>query len=85
MLTCACGNTTSNEVAWLIEGDGNYWDGKFADSRGFTRNVNDALRFARFEDAERVKHWLLQQHSFALRTTQHLWVNAENRTAKVEP
>jgi hypothetical protein len=64
------------EIGWLIEGDGNYWDGKYADNRGFTRKVEDACRFARFEDAETVKHWLLQQYSFALRTTQHMWSNA---------
>lgn len=35
-----CGQQAMNEYAWLIEGDGNYWDGKYADSRGFTRDVN---------------------------------------------
>jgi hypothetical protein len=73
-----CGQQTLNEFAWLIEGDGNYWDGKYVDSRGFTRDVNAALRFARREDAETVKHWLLQAHSFALRTTQHGWINGEH-------
>ena len=76
MITCACGNMTDREIGWLIEGDGNYWDGKYVTSQGFTRKVDEACRFARFEDAEIVKHWLLQQHSFALRTTQHVWVNA---------
>jgi hypothetical protein len=78
MLTCVCGNMTDREMAWLIEGDGNYWDGKYADSRGFTRDINKAVRFARLEDAEIVKHWLLQQHSFALRTSQHIWINAKS-------
>jgi len=72
-----CGQQTLNEYAWVIEGDGNYWDGKYADSRGFTRKIGDALRFARFEDAETVKHWLLQAHSFALRTVKHAWINGE--------
>jgi hypothetical protein len=75
----ACGQQTDREFAWLIEGDGNYWDGKHSDSRGFTRDPNAALRFARFEDAETVKHWLLQAHSFALRTTQHGWVNGAHK------
>ena len=76
MLTCACGNLTDREIAWLIEGDSRYWDGKHADGRGFTGDVNAALRF---EDAETVKHWLLQQHAFALRTTQHVWINAAHK------
>ena len=79
MLECACGNMTDREIAWLIEGDKRFWDGKYADGRGFTQDVNAALRFARFEDAETVKHWLLQQHAFALRTTQHVWVQAVHK------
>lgn len=74
-----CGQQTFNEFAWLIEADGSYWDGKYADSRGFTRKVDDALRFARRQDAEIVKHWLMQAHSFALRTTQHGWANGEHQ------
>jgi hypothetical protein len=74
-----CGQQTLNEFAWLIEGDANYWDGKYADSRGFTRDINNALRFARQQDAEAVKHWLLQAHSFALRTAQHGWINGERK------
>jgi hypothetical protein len=79
MKTCeTCGtNCVGAEYYWLIEADGSYWDGHFADSRGFTRDVYHALRFPRREDAETVKHWLLQAHSFALRTTQHGWVNGE--------
>lgn len=57
------------EFGWLIEGDGNYWDARGIKS--FTTDVNEAVRFARFEDAERVKHWILQEWAFALRTTQH--------------
>jgi hypothetical protein len=72
---CEGENLQQREFAWLIEADGSYWDGHFTDSRGFTRKVDDAVRFARFQDAEAVKHWLLQVHSFALRTTRHCWVN----------
>lgn len=74
-----CGQQTANEFAWLIEADGSYWNGHYADSRSFTRDVNEAIRFSRREDADIVKHWLLQIHSFALRTTQHGWVNAEHQ------
>ena len=79
MKTCdVCGqNDTVRECYWLIEADGSYWDGHYRDSRAFVRDVNSALRFARFEDAETVKHWLLQEHSFALRTTQHMWISSE--------
>lgn len=75
----SCGQQTFNEYAWLIEGDGNYWNGKHADSRGFTRNHSEALRFARYEDAETVKHWLLQAHSFALKTVKHGWINGDHK------
>jgi hypothetical protein len=74
-----CGQDTLQELAWLIEADGSYWDGHYADSRGFTRDVNSAVRFTRFQDAEAVKHWLLQASAFALRTTQHGWSNGEHR------
>lgn len=73
-----CGQQTPNEFAWLIEADGSYFDGRYADSRGFTRDINSAIRFTRREDAETVKHWLLQVHSFALRTAQHGWINGEH-------
>lgn len=74
-----CGRQTEREFAWLIEADGSYWNGHHADSRGFTRKVGDAIRFVRQEDADIVKHWLLQIHSFALRTTQHAWINGSPR------
>lgn len=62
------------ESGWVIEADGRYWDGTFANSNGFDPDHNKAVRFARFEDAEKVKHWLLKDHAFALRTTQHVWI-----------
>lgn len=75
-----CGAGDAHEQrAWLIEADGSYWDGHYTDSRGFTRKIDDAIRFARFEDAETVKHWLLQFAAFALRTTLHAWVNGSHR------
>jgi hypothetical protein len=72
-----CGQQTLTELAWLIEGDSCYWDGRYTDSRGFTRDVNDAVRFVRHQDADVVKHWLMQGCAFALRTTQHGWSNGE--------
>jgi hypothetical protein len=77
-----CGQQTMNEFAWLIEADGSYWDGHYPDKRGFVPDVNKAVRFSRFEDAEAVKWWILQSWAFALRTTQHGWSNAAPITSE---
>jgi hypothetical protein len=81
MQNCMACNASNphQQLAWLIEGDGNYWDGRFADSRGFTRKVDDAVRFVRQQDADAVKHWLLQANAFALRTTQHAWCDSVHK------
>jgi hypothetical protein len=65
----------SDEIqeVWLIEANGSYWDGRSTDAGAFSRNANDAVRFSRFEDAEKVKYWLLGDYAFALKTTQHVW------------
>lgn len=68
-----------DEAVWLIEADQSYWDGRYPDSRGFSKDVNDAVRFERREDAEKVRHWILQTWAFALRTTQHIWCNGSHR------
>lgn len=65
--TCA-----TDQLGWLIEdAQGQYWDGRRADS--FTRKHDEAVRFSRFEDAERVRCWLVKsgQH---FRSVQHAWV-----------
>lgn len=67
------------EFAWLIEGDGVYWDGHHADRRGFISDVNKAIRFARREDADVVKYHLLEAFSFALKVTEHGWINGEHK------
>lgn len=76
--TCGASDIPT-EFAWLIEGDGNYWDGHYADSRSFTRDADRAIRFVRWEDAEAVKHWLLQANAFALRTVKHGWSNGVHK------
>jgi len=63
--------------AWLIEANGTYWDGRAAGAAGFDADPNQAVRFARQEDAERVKYWLLKEHAFALRSTEHVWLERE--------
>lgn len=48
-----------------------FWSGRFADVRGFTTKSEDALRFARTEDANVVLAWLLDGSG---RVVEHLWV-----------
>ncbi len=64
--------TAKAESAWLIEAgpEPHYWDGRGVDSS--TIHHAEAVRFARFEDAERVRCWLVKggQH---WRSVQHSW------------
>lgn len=62
-----------DERGWLIEANGSYWDGRGVGPDGFHDDPNQAVRFARFEDAERVKYHVLGQWAFALRSTEHSW------------
>lgn len=65
----------TEELGWLIEtGDHRYWNGKHANSGGFTHDPNDAVRFARFEDSERVIYWLMREYSVFLCSRQHKWI-----------
>ena len=67
----------SDLFGWLIEADNTYWDGTSVEDPGaFVSDANKAVRFLRFEDAEKVKHWLLAEWAFALRTTQHGFLDA---------
>lgn len=67
------------ESGWLIEsaspqGVPQYWDGRRNNS--FTIDASEAVRFARFEDAERVRAWtLLEAIRCHCRSVQHLWTN----------
>ncbi len=66
------------ETGWLIEtGDHKYWNGKRADQNGFTHDPNDAVRFARFEDGERVIHWLMEKFNVFLVTREHVWIDGQ--------
>lgn len=59
------------EFAWLIEGKGpQYWDGRGTDTAAMTYKHDDAVRFARPQDADRVIHWLLNQE---YRAVEHGW------------
>jgi hypothetical protein len=68
----------AEELAWLIEtGDHKYWNGRHANADGFTSDPNDAVRFARFEDSERVIYWLMEKFKVFLVSRQHKWVGGK--------
>lgn len=73
--------TDAREVGWVIEtGRTTYWDGRQAGRNAhFTGDPDEAMRFARFEDAERARCWLLEEQSAMLRSSEHVWL------AKVQP
>jgi hypothetical protein len=65
------------ETGWLIEsaspqGVPQYWDGHRNNS--FTIDHNDAVRFARYEDAERVRAWTVSEPiRMHCRSVMHMW------------
>ncbi len=67
---------SNDTTGWLIETGANpptYWSGRRVDE--FVTDSNDALRFARFVDAERVRCWLLERHGGVFcKSTEHLWM-----------
>lgn len=71
--------TPCRETGWLIEtARQTYWDGRQVGSKAcFTPNASEACRFARYEDAELVRCWLLEGRSGAqtLRSTQHMFID----------
>lgn len=73
----------ARETGWLIEtGDHMYWNGKRAGRDGFTHDSNDACRFARFEDSERVINWLMQEWSVFLVSREHVWIDGHAQGIK---
>lgn len=67
---------TKADFGWLIEtGDHKYWNGRHANADGFTHDPNDAVRFARFEDSERVIYWLMREYAVFLASRQHKWID----------
>ena len=70
---------TSASSAWLIEsGAGTYWSGRTP--ADFTNDHANACRFARFDDAERVRCWVIEKanHELAMacRSSEHVWLAA---------
>lgn len=74
-------NGTTLAHGWLIETAQNtYWDGKqTGDDANFVAIANDAVRFARFEDAEVVRCWLLEKVNRAqrLRSAEHVFIGPD--------
>ena len=70
-----------DNLGWMIEGGGSvkWWDGRGVDT--FSADPNEGVRFARFEDAERVRCWLLKPEirDFC-KSTQHKWFGEVNVT-----
>jgi hypothetical protein len=69
--------TAGRATGWLIEtGAGTYWSGRAPTH--FTSDNADACRFGRFEDAERVRCWLIQEANkelaSACRSSEHVWI-----------
>lgn len=64
-----------SETAWLIEASGpQYWNGTGIDRLAFTRSADEAVRFSREEDAERVRCRLLDDAIRSLCTSvEHGW------------
>lgn len=64
----------STELGWVIElyrsSRLHYWNGTFLDDRGWSTDSLKAVRFARYEDASKVQHWLLGGIG---NCTQHAW------------
>ncbi len=61
-----------DQSVWLIEGAGVYWCGRGPSD--FGKDVEEAVRFARQVDAERVLHWIIPATvSIVCRTVEHMW------------
>lgn len=62
-----------DKLGWVIEAgnEPRYWTGRGA--HDFSEWHEDAIRFARREDAEKAKQWICRNH--ALKVVEHLWVD----------
>lgn len=73
----------NREAGWLIEtGRQTYWDGRqIGDAAVFVPDANQAVRFARFEDAEIARCWLLEKSGGQrLRSSEHIFLAAKALT-----
>jgi len=68
-------------VAWFIESAAGWWDGSSLSAYAFTMTANDALRFARQQDAEKIISWLFPSGiSPLLKTTEHVWLDTSEES-----
>lgn len=69
------GTTDKREAGWLIEtARQTYWDGRqIGDGATFVSDPNEAIRFARFEDAEIARCRLLEDTG-KLRSSEHIFL-----------
>lgn len=73
----------ADELGWVIEtASGLYWNGKSVGVRcsdAFVNSADEAVRFARLQDAEVVRCWLFGQPGegvgWSLRSAQHKWID----------
>ena len=68
-----------SEFAWVIESGANppeYWNGRALDRSAFTSRHDEAVRFARREDAEVVRCWLVKGGEYC-RAVEHGWMVKE--------
>ena len=67
---------SDDKTYWLIEGAAVYWTGRAPDS--FDMDVNEAVRFLRCDDANRVLCYIVPRQLQQLcRVAQHADVNVE--------
>ena len=58
---------------WMIEtGRQTWWNGRGNTAAYFTDKPQEAIHFARFQDAEVIRCWLLDGLSEMLRATEHM-------------
>lgn len=67
--------SSQTELGWVIEcgPEPLYWVGHGIHRDGFDDDADNAIRFARFQDAEQVRCWLLKENGWAMKSTQHSW------------
>ena len=71
----------ATEFAWLIETGGHrYWNGRRTDAVAFTKNPDEAVRFAREADADRVIYWLLEPYKVFLVARHHGFMASAHKT-----
>jgi hypothetical protein len=64
------------QSGWIIEGAATCWCGQ--SEHDFRQNYNEAVRFARYVDADRVLHWMLPEpYRRTCRVSEHVWMPTE--------